>query len=106
MAHGGWQSPWLVAAALACLACWSPGGAAQLVSVDLTNSSLVFTSQGFAQALADTHVTTILIECELLLLLPDCMWLRCAAMHSHHASTLPQQPLPRVNRLSCASQAA
>lgn len=103
MAHGARQSSWLATAALACLACWPSGGAAQLVSVDMTHNTLVLTSQGFAQALADTHVTTILIECEILLLLPDCMWLRCAATHSHQASTLLQQHLLES---AAASQAA
>lgn len=59
----------LLLAALLCVACPPPGGggfgaSAQLVSPELSNSTLVLTSQGFAQALGDASIKTILLDCE------------------------------------------
>lgn len=60
--------PWAAVAAVSCLmACCSGGSVgAQLISTDLTNSTLALTSKGFADALTDSHISTITLDCELL----------------------------------------
>ena len=67
MAAGGCRrQAWAAVLALAVLAACSAasGASAQVVGVDVTNSTLVFTSEGFAQALQASNIHTILISCE------------------------------------------
>ena len=66
MAAGGCRQTWAVVSVLALLAaCSAVGGAhAQVIGADVTNSTLVFTSEGFAQALQTSNIHTILISCE------------------------------------------
>jgi hypothetical protein len=65
-AGGSRQQAWAAVAALAVLAACSAAGSAygQVLGVDVTNSTLVFTSEGFAQALQSSNIHTILISCE------------------------------------------
>ena len=53
----------VLAAALVAACSAASGAAAQIVSVDITNSTLVLTSAGFAQALRTSHINQIFISC-------------------------------------------